>query len=48
MTQTVLIVHKDGTEEYVEREVEYIPEPTEELTVWDELDAAYREGVNSI
>ena len=24
------------------------PEPTEELTVWDELDAAYREGVNSI
>lgn len=51
MTQTVLIVHKDGTEEYVEREVEYIPEepiPTEELSVWDELDAAYREGVNSI
>lgn len=24
------------------------PEPTEETSVWDELDAAYREGVNSI
>lgn len=23
-------------------------EPAEELSVWDELDAAYREGVNSI
>ena len=24
------------------------PEPTTELTIWDELDAAYEEGVNSI
>ena len=24
------------------------PEPTPELTIWDELDAAYEEGVNSI
>ena len=23
------------------------PEPVPELTVWDELDAAYKEGVNS-
>lgn len=24
------------------------PEPVEELTVWDELDAAYQEGVDSV
>lgn len=24
------------------------PEPNSEMTVWDELDAAYEEGVNSI
>lgn len=24
------------------------PEPTEEPTVWDELDAAYQEGVDSV
>lgn len=24
------------------------PEPEEETTVWDELDAAYREGVDSV
>ena len=29
-------------------EPEPIPTPEEEPSVWDELDAAYREGVNSI
>ena len=29
-------------------EPEPIPEPEEELSVWDELDAAYQEGVNAI
>ena len=29
-------------------EPEPIPEPEEELSVWDELDKAYNEGVNSI
>ena len=24
------------------------PEPEEEMSVWDELDAAYQEGVNSV
>lgn len=28
-------------------EPEPIPEPEEETSVWDELDAAYQEGVNS-
>lgn len=28
--------------------IEPPPEPDEELTVWDELDKAYSEGVNSI
>lgn len=48
MIETVLIVHKDGTEEYIDREIPEPEEPAEELSVWDELDAAYREGVNSI
>ena len=29
-------------------EPEPIPEPEEELSVWDELDAAYTEGVNAV
>ena len=29
-------------------EPEEVEPPAEELTVWDELDAAYQEGVNSI
>lgn len=29
-------------------EPEDVEPPAEELTVWDELDAAYQEGVNSI
>lgn len=29
-------------------ETEPEPEPEEEMSVWDELDAAYQEGVNSI
>lgn len=29
-------------------EPEPIPEPEEETTVWDELDAAYQEGVDSV
>lgn len=29
-------------------EPEPIPEPEEEPSVWDELDAAYQEGVNAI
>lgn len=41
-------IHLDGTVTYEEYEPVPIPEPTEEPTVWDELDAAYREGVNSI
>lgn len=28
-------------------EPEPIPEPEEEMSVWDELDAAYQEGVNA-
>lgn len=29
-------------------EPEPIPEPETEMTVWDELDAAYQEGVDSV
>lgn len=29
-------------------EPEPIPEPEEETSVWDELDAAYQEGVDSV
>lgn len=29
-------------------ETPVVPEPEPELSVWDELDAAYNEGVNSI
>lgn len=29
-------------------EPEPMPEPNPELSVWDELDAAYREGVNAV
>lgn len=29
-------------------EPEPVPEPEEEKTVWDELDAAYQEGVDSV
>lgn len=29
-------------------EPEPVPEPETELTVWDELDAAYQEGVDSV
>ena len=29
-------------------EPEPVPEPETEMTVWDELDAAYQEGVNSV
>lgn len=36
-----------SAEEIVEQE-KVLPKPETEKTVWDELDAAYREGVNSI
>ena len=29
-------------------EPEPVPEPEKELSVWDELDAAYQEGVDSV
>lgn len=45
-------IHLDGSVTYEEFEPEIIPEddpePETELTVWDELDAAYQEGVDSI
>lgn len=34
--------------EWTAGEIPETPEPDEELTVWDELDKAYSEGVNSI
>ena len=33
---------------YAPPEPESEPEPAPELSVWDELDAAYQEGVNSV
>lgn len=42
----VMTVTKWTPGEIPEPEPEPIPEP--EMTVWDELDAAYREGVNAV
>ena len=36
------------TYELIEPEPEVDPEPEESVTVWDELDAAYQEGVDSV
>lgn len=41
-------IHLDGSVTYEEFEPEIIPEPEEEPDVYDELAAAYTEGVNSI
>lgn len=48
--ETRATVHLDGTIDYEEYtpEPEPIPEPEEEPNVYDELAAAYTEGVNSI
>jgi len=35
------------TGEFIENEGAYVPIPEQDSTVWEELDAAYQEGVNS-
>ena len=44
----VMTVTKWTPGEMPEPEPEPVPEPEEPVSVWDELDAAYQEGVDSV